>query len=167
MKKYHSQNSLEIFLPFLLVLILMVILKIIYVKYNLFVFVTSLLFSLAILIYSIIKTRASVFDIYLLDDKIEIKYSYSNKIETLSYSEILEYHFIRTNKSNTDCIKYSYGKKSFPSVENKNTIEYIKWLKEKNPEIKIVIFPSDATLEYEYQKEFEFKFRKFHKDSLN
>lgn len=57
----------------------MVILKIIYVKYNLFVFVTSLLFSLAILIYSIIKTRASVFDIYLLDDKIEIKYHYSTK----------------------------------------------------------------------------------------
>ena len=167
MKKYHSQNSLEIFLPFLLLLILIVVLKIIYVKYNLFVFVSSLLFSLAVLIYTIIKTRASIFDIYFFDDKIEIKYLYINKIETLKYSDISEYHFIRTNKSKTDHIKYASGKKSFTSVENNNTIEYIKWLKEKNPNIKIVISTTDSTLEYEYQKEFGSKFRKFHKDSLN
>jgi len=51
-------------------------------------------------------------------------------------------------------------------LEYKNTIEFIKWLKDKNPNIKINIFPSDSTLEYEFQKETGFKYREFHKDTL-
>lgn len=141
-------------------------LKIIYDNYLQFTFVLSILFALTFLIFIIKKTRESIFDIIFYDDKIEIIYIYTNKIEKLKYSDLLEYHFIRTTKSNTDHIKYISGKKSFPPLEYKNTIEFIKWLKEKNPNIKIDIFPSDSTLEYEFQKENGFKYRKFHKDTL-
>ena len=35
-----------------------------------------------------------------------------------------------------------------------------------HPNIKINIFPSDSTLEYEFQKETGFKYREFHKETL-
>ena len=71
-------------------------------------------------------------------------------------------------------MSYVYKMESLRSVlkirleaaEYKNTIEFIKWLKEKNPNIKIDIFPSDSSLEYEFQKETGFKYREFHKDTL-
>ena len=166
MKKYSSNNSKEVLLPLLVIVIMILPLKIIYDECNLFIFVLSILFSLTFLIYIIKKTRESIFEIVFYDNQIEIIYSYIKKVEKLKYSDLLEYHFIRTSKSNTDHIIYISGKKSFSSLEYKNTIEFIKWLKEKNPNIKINIFPSDSTLEYEFQKETGFKYREFHKDTL-
>lgn len=166
MKKYSSNNSKEALLPLLVIVIMILPLKIIYDECNLFIFVLSILFSLTLLIYVIKKTIESIFEIIFYEDRIEIIYSYIKKIEKLKYSDLLEYHFIRTSKSNTDHIKYISGKKSFASLEYKNTIEFIKWLKEKNPNIKIDIFPSDSSLEYEFQKETGFKYREFHKDTL-
>lgn len=165
MKKYHSHNANESLLPFFLVLLLVFPLFIIYKSCPIYVFIISIIISLILILYSIKSTKASMFDIFFYEDKIEINFMYIQKTETFSYNELLEYHFLRS-KSSHDFIKYKNGKKSFSTLNYDNTIDFIKWLKEKNPEIKIVIFPPDSTLEYEYQKEYGFKYRKFHKDTI-
>ena len=165
MKKYHSHNANEALFPFFIVLLLSFPLFIIYEKCYIYVFIISIIISLIIILYSIKSTIESMYDIFFYEDKIEVKFMYIQKTETILYNDLMEYHFLRS-KSSHDYIKYKNGKKSFPILNYDNTIEFIKWLKEKNPEIKIEIYPSDCTLEYEYQKEYGFKYRKFHKDTL-
>ena len=113
MKKYSSNNSKEVLLPLLVIVIMILPLKIIYDECNLFIFVLSILFSLTFLIYIIKKTRESIFEIVFYDNQIEIIYSYIKKVEKLKYSDLLEYHFIRSSKSNTDHIIYISGKNHF------------------------------------------------------
>ena len=110
MKKYSSNNSKEVLLPLLVIVIMILPLKIIYDECNLFIFVLSILFSLTFLIYIIKKTRESIFEIIFYDDQIEIIYSYIKKVEKLKYSDLLEYHFIRTSKSKTDHLIYIWEK---------------------------------------------------------
>jgi len=66
MKKYSSNNSKEVLLPLLVIVIMILPLKIIYDECNLFIFVLSILFSLTFLIYIIKKTRESIFEIIVV-----------------------------------------------------------------------------------------------------
>lgn len=165
MKKYHSHNASEAFLPFLVIIVFILPLKLIYDKCYTYVFIISIILSLLFLVYIIKRTTKNLFDIFFYDDKIEIKYMHIEKTETILYNDLLEYHFIRA-KNSYDFIKYTNGEKTFPCLNYENSIDFIKWLKEKNPEIKIVIYPPSSNLEYEFQKEYGFKYRKFHKDTV-
>lgn len=126
--------------------------------------ITLALFSF---IYSFKWINKEMFDIYFEENQIEIKYVFGNKIQIINYEDILEYSFIDTSRCTNNSLKTKNHHFIFNRVVNNNQfIEFYKFLKSKNENIDIKIFPLSSDLEYLRQKEFGLKYRKLLTETL-
>ena len=127
-------------------------------------------FSLAIIIKRLIE---KLVQIEFNEKHIIIEYKYPRKIEKIDYSKVIGLnHFQGSRTPTKNILRYELDngkdqKVKFYSIAlYENYIDFIKWLKKKNDKIEFKIFPPDSNLEFEYQKEFGFKYRKFLKKTL-
>mgnify|MGYP006156349079 FL=1 len=124
-------------------------------------------FGIALFVYSFKWINNEMFDIYFKENEIEIKYVYGKKIQIINYQDLIKYTFIETSKSSNN----SFKTKDFHFVFNRvvgnnHFIEFYKFLKSKNENLEIEIFPLSSNLEYLRQQEFGLSYRKILKETL-
>ncbi|PQJ74161.1 hypothetical protein [Polaribacter gangjinensis] len=166
MKKYSSSSSFAFFESILASLMILGIgiflgISIEKIGIQILIIIGSILLSIWLVLYQ----RKKVFEIIFEKEKIRIEYVYnSNKIE-IDYAELLTVEYISTTKNPTrNKIEFklngSIKKLKFLSVADSNEyVEFIKFLKSKNENIKWKVFPSDNIMNHKLQEVYGFNYR--------
>ncbi|MCL7755136.1 hypothetical protein [Polaribacter sp. Z022] len=121
--------------------------------------------SILLSIWLVSYQRKKVFDIIFEKEKIRIEYVYNNKKIEIEYSELLTVEYISAPKNPTrNKIEFKLNgnikKLKFLSVADSNEyVEFIKFLKSKNQNIKWKVFPSDNIMNHKLQEVYGFKYR--------
>ncbi len=124
-------------------------------------------FGIVLFVYSFKWIKNEMFDIYFKENEIEIKYVYGKKIQIINYQDLIKYTFIETSKSSNNSFKTKDFHFVFNRVVSNNQfIEFYKFLKSKNENLEIEIFPLSSNLEYLRQQEFGLSYRKILKETL-
>ncbi len=124
-------------------------------------------FGIGLFVYSFKWINNEMFDIYFKEDEIEIKYVYGKKIQIVNYTDLIEYTFVDTAKNSNNSFRTKYTHFVFNRVvDHDKFIQFYKFLKSKNENLKIEIFPLSSDLEQIRQEEFGLKYRKFLKETL-
>ena len=124
-------------------------------------------FGIGLFIYSFKWINNEMFDIYFKEDEIEIKYVYGKKIQIVNYTDLIEYTFTDTAKHSNNSFRTKNTHFVFNRVvDHDKFIQFYKFLKSKNENLKIEIFPLSSDLEQIRQEEFGLKYRKFLKETL-
>ena len=162
MKKYTSNTYYLIDRLFYLIIYLVLTGVIIYffsnidfIKYGGLSIIAVLLF---LLLWSISKLAILEFN----EKNINTKYKFPFNQENIEYSSIIEIQHITGYKlTSLNIIKYKQKDglknkkiKIRTVVPNDEFIDFIKWLKAKNKNIKFTFFPSDSEIKKDFSKEF-------------
>lgn len=126
-----------------------------------------IVFGIILFFYSFKWIDKEMFDIYFKEDEIEIKYVYGNKSKNIKYQDLNNFTFIDTAKNSSNSFTAKDEKFIFNRVVgNDQFISFYQFLKSKNENINIEIYPASSHLEYLRQQEFGIKYRKFLKETL-
>ena len=166
MKKYSSSSSFAFFESIIASLMILGIgiflgISLENIGIQFLIIVGSILLSIWLVSYQ----RKKVFDIIFEKEKIRIEYVYNNKKIEIEYSELLTVEYISTPKNPTrNKIEFKLNgnikKLKFLSVADSNEyVEFIKFLKSKNQNIKWKVFPSDNIMNHKLQEVYGFKYR--------
>lgn len=170
MIKYHSSSSYFIFEAIFASIVLSSIGYALYsATTSVFLKTTAICSILLILVSIALYLRNIVFSIFFKEAEIIIDHHLKNKKIRLNYSDLVEIQYISVQKSpgmNRIYFKTMNGIKSkkFQAVAtNDEFVEFYKWLKSKNPKIKVSVTPPDHYLN---EKLFGPKYRKYIKETL-
>ena len=166
MKKYSSSSSFAFFESIFASLMVLGIgiffgISLENIGIQILIIIGSILLSIWLVSYQ----RKKVFDIIFEKEKIRIEYVYNNKKIEIEYSELLTVEYISTPKNPTrNKIEFKLNgnikKLKFLSVADSNEyVEFIKFLKSKNQNIKWKVFPSDNIMNHKLQEVYGFKYR--------
>jgi hypothetical protein len=166
MKKYSSSSSFAFFESIIASLMILGIgiflgISVEKIEIQILIIIASLLLS----VWIISNQRKKVFDIIFEEEKIRIEYAHNNNKLEIKYSELLTVEYISTPKNPTrNKIEFKlYGnikKLKFQSVAESNEyVEFVKFLKSKNENIKWKVFPSDNIMNHKLQEVYGFKYR--------
>ncbi len=143
------------------------------INYNLIFTFLSIISIFFLTLYSIINDKKKYLEIYFEDDEVIIEYPNIQKTIKIKYTDLKKLTYINPRKSlnKYNSLKYiengNIKKITFLSVaENEMYIDFLKWLNNKNSEIKFDAYPPDENMEYKIQENFGFKYRKFIKETL-
>ncbi len=126
-----------------------------------YLFFCGLIISLLLLFLFFTKLN-KLAKVEFYENKISIKHLFPKRVKHIEYSVIKEYqHIQRFNYVSLNAIKYLDSETSdlkqfniTTVVPNKEYIEFIKWIKPRNNDIKFTFLPPDINLLKEYKKEF-------------
>ncbi|WP_431162791.1 hypothetical protein [Flagellimonas beolgyonensis] len=170
MNKYYSSSSYFVYEAIFGILFCMLIGVVLFTSYeSAFIKTSAVLFSILAVVLIVMYLRIIVFDIFFNEEDIFIEYHLKNKKAHLSYSDLTEIKYISAHKApamNRVKFKTKEGieSKKFLSIAlDDEFVEFINWLKSKNPKIKVSVTPSDHYLN---EKLFAPKYRKYVKETL-
>jgi len=170
MNKYRSSSSYFIFEAIFASTAIMAIGYAIFSKTeSIFIKTMTTGFSLLILFLIVLYLRNIVFDISFNKSEIVVNYHLKKKKTIFGYSDLIGIKYIGAYKApamNRIQYKTKNGVKSlkFQTIAfDDQFVEFYKWLKSKNPKIKVSVIPSDHYLN---EKLFGPKYRKYVKETL-
>ncbi|MCB0372944.1 MAG: hypothetical protein KDD31_08050 [Muricauda sp.] len=170
MNKYYSSSSYFVFEAIFAILICMVIGYAFFsVNESAFIKTTAVVFSFLAITLIIMYLRNIVFDIFYNENDVLIDYHLKKKKTTIDYSDLIGIKYIGAHKNPAmNRIKYKtktgIKTKKFQTVAfDDQFVEFVHWIKSKNPKIKISVIPSDHCLN---EKLFGPKYRKYVKETL-
>ena len=166
MKKYSSSSSFAFFESIIASLMILGIgiflgISVEKIEIQILIIIGSVLLGVLI----ILNQRKKVFDIIFEKEKIRIEYVHNNSKIEIEYSELLTVEYISTPKNPTrNKIEFKLNgnikKLKFQSVAESNEyVEFVKFLKSKNENIKWKVFPSDNIMNHKLQEVYGFKYR--------
>ncbi|MEP5254104.1 MAG: hypothetical protein ABJQ39_03515 [Winogradskyella arenosi] len=128
--------------------------------------------AIALMALMLVYQRRKTFEIKFLESEILIDYPYLKTSHKIPYADLLEIQFVSGYREpDTNSIKFRIGSKikslRFLTVAHADFyIEFIKWLKSKNDNIELKVFPSDHIMNHKIQEVYGFKYRKMVKKTL-
>lgn len=165
--KYRSYIHSGVFIPYAVIFFFAIPYLITVSVFEKWVSWIIIAIGLIAFFYSFKWINKEMFDIYFKENEIEIKYVFGDNSQIIDYKDIVKYSFINTSKNTRNSFKTSNQYFVFNRVVSNNKfIEFYKFLKSKNENIKIEIFPLSSDLEYLRQQEFDLKYREFLKETL-
>lgn len=170
MTKYHSSSSYFIFEAIFASIILSLIgYSLFSATVSIFLKTITICLTLLILVSIALYLRNIVFSIFFKETEIMIDYHLKNQKTRLDYSDLVEIKYISVQKAPDmnriyfKTINGSNSKKFQAVAMNDEFVEFYKWLKTKNPKIKVLVTPPDHYLN---EKLFGPKYRKYIKETL-
>ena len=174
MNTYKSNSNylfMEIFLISMITIV--IIYTLISAVENLMTALSIGLLIVLLYIFLTIKYLNKLIKVEFKESIIRVQYKFRNKIEEIKYSEIIELKYIEASRTPTsNILKYQSKNESikklkfYSVVDRTDMMEFVKWIKLKNEKIEFKFSTLDMKLDYEYQKEFGFKYRKVLKKTL-
>lgn len=121
-------------------------------------------FLTTIFVFAIILRLRKIARVEFNESHILFVYFFPRLEKRISYTSIKEYHYIRGFQlTSLNIIKYHESGTSNQKtlkltnvVNNNEFIDFAKWIKKKNHDIKFKFFPSDSELIDEYKKAFDY-----------
>ena len=173
MKKYHSSSSYS---NYEAVIASLMFLGIGYAVFSttesIYLKIISIIIPILLIILIVLYRRKKTFDIFFNEDKILVDYFIIKEKHEIAYKDLLEITYISAHKSPImNRIKFRKNKAikslKFTSVAYSDEyIAFIKWLKSKNENIEISVFPSDNMMNHKIQEVYGFNYRKILKKTL-
>jgi hypothetical protein len=133
---------------------------------NIAVKICVILVSILLVIGTILYTRKTTIDIIFLADNIKVNYVFGGREERIKYEDLIQLKYISASRSTTTNrikfkVKDEINSLKFRTVAYSNEfINFVKWIKSKNENIEISVFPSDNYMNHLLQEEYGFNYRK-------
>lgn len=170
MNKYHSSSSYFVFEAIFAILICLGIGYTFFsANESAFIKTIAVAFTLLTISLIILYLRNIVFDIFYNENDVLIDYHLKKKKTTIDYSDLISIKYIGAHR-NPAMNRIEYKTKNGVKTKKFQTVafddqfvEFVHWLKSKNPKIKISVIPSDHYLN---EKLFGPKYRKYVKETL-
>jgi len=124
---------------------------------------TLIIFIFFILGIRWIKNKA--FHCSFFEDHLSIKYDFQPKEFTVKYTNISEIRYYSVHKG-TDSNRIYFTSSPLKKIRIETVahgddfVEFIKWIKSKNENIEVAVYPSDHILNHKLQEVYGFKYRK-------
>lgn len=138
---------------------------------NKFIITVSVLFGLLAIIIYLLFIRKNTCSIEFKETNVFVYYKYLKKKKTIDYINIYELKYIDLNNSglyasttNRIGLKYFDNQNKseiiFESINDKNYLNFVKWIKSKNKKIKFSVSSSDSIMNDKLQEKFGWNYRK-------
>ena len=114
--------------------------------------------------FDILHTKKNTFSIDFYEDEIQVKYKYINKSIHIKYTDLIEIKYLNGHGPIFNRIIFNAegrkNKVTFLTIPYKKYVEFIKWIRNKNSETIVSVYPSDDYMTHLLQEEFGFQYAK-------
>lgn len=161
MKKYQTSNSLHNSekLQLLFAVTLTHVFLLIMVGFSVFFKCTTITLNFVLAIWLINVYRKNAFELIFSDENILQNFKFISKTNEFSYSDLISVSYkdwTRSPDDNIFCLKKLnkvYEIKTDVRLSIEDYLQFIKWLKIKNPNFETFVYPKGSTLHMRLRQE--------------
>ncbi|UTW64529.1 hypothetical protein KFE98_10435 [bacterium SCSIO 12741] len=145
----------------LLVLLFLLVPVVIYLPFSgLDILCVSLVIMalIGLMVFGVRKIRSSAFELSFYSDGVERKFKRGSIKQRFSYDQLMEVHYFQSSRGSRSVFVFQDEQSQFklevnPGVSGYDYLDFLRFIKDKNPEVRTFIEPKGSELYLQVRKE--------------